>query len=177
MSKYLPFVSFLFTKPQLFNIINTEVGSMKIRIESGADCDEPEVVIRCRSADDSVMRIEHMLIELQSRASLVFYKDNKEFYISLNDVLFFEASGREALAHTALQTYKTGKKLCEIAEILPPHFVRISKSAVINAKRIYSVERNITSASLVQFSDSHKQVYVSRKYYKDLKKELERIWG
>lgn len=63
-------------------------------------------------------------------------------------------------------------KLFELEEILPRKFVRVSKSAIVNVKHIYSVERNITSASLISFAGTHKQLYASRNYYKLLKLRL-----
>lgn len=63
-------------------------------------------------------------------------------------------------------------KLFELEEILPRKFVRVSKSAIVNVKHIYSVERNITSASLICFAGTHKQLYASRSYYKLLKLRL-----
>lgn len=150
---------------------------MKVRIETDASLSENEIVIRCRETDEEALRLKNALIEAQRRVNLIFYRDNKEFYLPLEDILFFEASGREADAHTAAQVYRTGKKLRELSEILPYYFIRASKSVIVNTKRIYSIERNITSASLVQFENSHKQIYVSRGYYKAFKERLEEIRG
>jgi len=35
-----------------------------------------------------------------------------------------------------------------------------------------TINRNLASASLIQFYKSHKQVYVSRRYYKNLSERL-----
>ena len=52
--------------------------------------------------------------------------------------------------------------------MLPGFFMRVSKSTILNTDRVYSLTRNLTASSLVTFADSHKQVYVSRNYYKAL---------
>lgn len=58
-------------------------------------------------------------------------------------------------------------------ELLPRTFLRISKSAIVNTNKIYSIHRNLTASSLIAFQHTHKQIYVSRAYYKLLKNKLD----
>ena len=46
--------------------------------------------------------------------------------------------------------------------------MRVSKSTIVNLDHIYSITKNITSSSIVEFAGCHKQIYVSRNYYKAL---------
>ena len=46
--------------------------------------------------------------------------------------------------------------------------MRIAKSTIANINQIYSVARNLTASSQVEFYGSIKKVYVSRRYYKEL---------
>ena len=57
--------------------------------------------------------------------------------------------------------------------MLPSSFVRIAKSAIVNTAKIYSVARDLTASSRVQFSGTHKQIYVSRRYYQNLRQRLQ----
>ena len=50
--------------------------------------------------------------------------------------------------------------------------MRISKSAIVNMNKVYSITKNIAASSTVEFGDSHKKVYVSRNYYKALVERL-----
>lgn len=52
------------------------------------------------------------------------------------------------------------------------NFLRISKSTILNTNHIYSITRNITSSSIVEFQHTHKKVFVSRHYYKILQLKL-----
>ena len=63
--------------------------------------------------------------------------------------------------------------LYELEELLPGQFMRVSKSAILNTSHVYSITKNLSSSSVVQFRNTHKQVYVSRMYYKPLKCKLE----
>ena len=70
--------------------------------------------------------------------------------------------------HIPLTIYK----LYELEEFLPGYFMRVSKSTILNTNHIYSITRSISSSSKVEFQNTHKQVYVSRYYYKPLKIKL-----
>lgn len=50
--------------------------------------------------------------------------------------------------------------------------MRISKSAIVNIKRIYALTTSFRTC-VIAFKNTHKQVYVSRSYYKPLKDRLE----
>ena len=110
---------------------------------------------------------------MHGKNSFVFFKEDTEFYFSVEEVLFFETEGNKVNAHTADDVYTVKYKLFELEELLPGHFVRISKSGIVNANKIYSIQRNITSSSAIEFQGSHKQIFVSRSYYKVLKNKLE----
>ncbi len=146
---------------------------MKIRIETVEGLSEDEVVIRCGRVDDTIKRI-HDYIKQQSllQTGFTFYKQNKEYYFPLEEVLFFETDEERVYAHTADDAYLIKHRLYELEQLLPPCFVRASKSTIVNSRQVYSIERNLTSSSLLKFVNSHKQVYVSRHYYKLLKQRL-----
>ncbi|MEL4106114.1 LytTR family DNA-binding domain-containing protein [Oscillospiraceae bacterium WX1] len=146
---------------------------MKVRIELVEQPADEEVLIRCGRVDDTIMKIHRYIqSETQPGAKLTFYKDNEEFYFPLEEVLFFETAGEHIYAHTATDAYRIRHRLYELAEMLPSDFVRASKSTIINARQVYSITRNLTASSLVRFAGSHKQVYVSRNYYKALRLRL-----
>lgn len=146
---------------------------MKIRIDLVGDLAEDEVVIRCGRVDDTIRRIHQIILqEAQTGRTLTFYKDNQEFYFPLEDVLFFETEGEHIFAHTATDAYRIKFRLYELEELLPKDFLRVSKSAIVNVRRIYSIARNITASSLIRFVGSHKQIYVSRYYYTELRRRL-----
>src|SRR5699024_681198 len=98
-----------------------------------------------------------------------FYKKETEYYLSLTDILFFETDAKTVYAHTAKDIYETKYRLYELETLLPAYFMRVSKSTILNCREIYSITKSISASSLVEFKNCHKQVYVSRNYYKTLK--------
>lgn len=146
---------------------------MKVTIEVDEDIAEESVVIKCKKLDERILRIQQALNEQASHdLTILLHKNEKEFYMPLEAILFFETENKEIRAHTRNDIYDTQYKLYELEEILPGYFMRIAKSTIVNVNHIYSITKNITASSIVEFSDCHKQVYVSRNYYKALVERL-----
>ena len=147
---------------------------MKVRIEIDENMSEDEIVIRCAQPDERVLKMKRAAESAEGDPEIAFFKDAVQFYPPLDSILFFETGEHNLNAHTSDDVFQVKMKLFELEEILPRKFVRVSKSAIVNVKHIYSVERNITSASLISFAGTHKQLYASRSYYKLLKLRLEK---
>ncbi len=146
---------------------------MKIRIEVDNKINENEVIIRCSELSEEVKNIQTMLDDmLLQKNNITFYKADTEYYPSLEEILFFETEESIICAHTINNIYNVKYKLYELEELLPAYFTRVSKSTILNINHIYSITRNISSSSRVEFQNTYKQVYVSRYYYKPLKIKL-----
>jgi len=146
---------------------------VKIRIEIDDNLKEEEIIIRCSELNDSIKKIQQNIMETSKKTNIVFYKENIEYYLPLDSILFFETSGNGIDAHTINDIYRIKNKLYELEEILSNNFIRISKSTILNTNHIYSINKNLTSSSIVQFNKTHKQVYVSRGYYKAMRQRLD----
>ena len=149
---------------------------MKIRIEVDENIEENEIVIKCSELNSEIYDIQKLLSDkLNKRSQLLFYKESTEYYMQLEEVLFFETYDSTINAHTANDMYEVKYKLYELEEILPRYFIRVSKSTIINVMSISSVTRNITSSSIVEFRNTYKTTYVSRHYYNEFKNRLEEV--
>lgn len=146
---------------------------MKISIEVDNKIKENEVIIRCSEISKDVKKIQTMLNDmLLHEKQIIFYRGDAEYYLSLEEILFFETEGNSIGAHTIDNIYNVKYKLYELEEFLPGYFMRVSKSTILNTNHIYSITRRISSSSKVEFQNTYKQVYVSRYYYKPLKIKL-----
>ncbi len=146
---------------------------MKIRIETDESLDEPEIVIRSRNLDGNVAKMQTAILDVLTKSrKLELIRNGKEFFLPPEQVLFFEAVDGKTFAHTPNHVYEIKQKLYELEDTLPNSFVRAGKSAVIGTRYILAISRNLTGPSVVQFRGSHKQVKVSRGYYKQLKDKL-----
>ena len=112
---------------------------MKIRIEVDETALENEVVIRCAGLTKEVQLIQQALSEIAAgNQRFIFYKGETEYYIELDEILFFETDDGMINVHTADDVYQTKLKLYELEERLPGYFMRVSKSAILNVNKIYS---------------------------------------
>lgn len=147
---------------------------MQVRIEIDENLQENEVIIRCSKLDEEVQKIHKSFLDIRNESRhLVLYKENTEYYLQVDHILFFETLDNCISAHTVDNIYQTGYRLYELEELLPGTFMRVSKSTILNLNHIYSITRNLTASSVVQFVGTHKQVFVSRYYFKSLKCRLE----
>ena len=147
---------------------------MKISLEVEETLSENEIIIRCNSSGEEIYALMNTIQKsVAASDNFVGYKEDREYFLRLNDILFFETEEGLLWAHTKNDMYSIRYKLYELEELLPGFFMRVSKSTILNTHHIYSIGKNITSTSLVQFRNSHKQVYVSRYYYKPLRLYLE----
>ncbi len=147
---------------------------MKVRIDIQSDLEEDEIVIRCASINETILQIQNLISNFgMATKSFTLLKGDTEYFIPQEQILFFETESKTVVAHTAEKMYETQYKLYELEELLPTYFMRISKSTIVNLNQIYSITRNLTASSKVEFYDSIKKVYVSRNYYKALIDRME----
>ena len=147
---------------------------MKIKIEIEEALAEDEVVIRCRGLTEEISAIQKAVSEVSSAAQkFTFYKGNTEYYLTLDEILFFETATGFVAVHTADSIFETKNRLYELEELLPGSFLRVSKSTILNTSKIRAIHKNITGASEVEFAKSNKKVFVSRNYFKILMSKLE----
>lgn len=148
---------------------------MKLRIEFDDNISEEEIIIRCRELSPQIIQLKETISEsLQKNEIISFYKGDTRVYLSLEEILFFETEQNTVFAHTGDDCYEIHHRLYELEELLPSYFMRVSKSTILNTKQIFSIDKNIYASSTVCFRRSHKQVFVSRHYYKPLIEKLER---
>lgn len=75
------------------------------------------------------------------------------------------------MAHTINHSYAVKYKLYELENLLGGQFMRVSKSTILNLDQIYALTKSISNCQ-IQFHHSYQTVYVSRRYYRELKDKL-----
>ena len=142
---------------------------MKVIVNVDENCIEEQVIINCHELNENIINIQKTISAMENQSLKIELKQGeKEFYLDVGEILFFETDNNQVMAHTANEIFLTGSKLYELEKILPWYFSRISKSAILNVKKVYAITRNLTASSLIEFEGTLKHVYVSRAYYKKL---------
>lgn len=149
---------------------------MKITIDIDENSIENEVIIKCHHITEEVVALQRMLNNSSDeRLEFELMSGDKEYYVSVKDIIFFQTEGDAVKAHTRENMFETKYRLYELEKILPHYFMRISKSAIVNSKEIYSITRNLTASSKIEFKNTHKHIFVSRGYYKPLKSKIDEM--
>lgn len=147
---------------------------MKIKIEIDEDLVDEEIVIRCRSLDQETIDVQKRIIDaVNSRMQLEVTKDEKEYFLAVDDIFFLETDFNTVMVHTGKEIYQTKLRLYELEELLPGMFIRVSKSTILNTNKVRSIHKNLTGASEVEFMEGSKRAFVSRSYFKVFMSKLE----
>ncbi len=145
---------------------------MKVKIEIEEGLAEEEVIIRCARLSDSVVSLQNYISGQKGVRCLSLKNAETEFYVPLVEICFFETEGRQMRAHTADRIFTCDYRLYELEELLPGSFMRISKSCIANLDLVYSVTKNLTASSEMEFTGSGKKAFVSRAYFRAVTERL-----
>lgn len=147
---------------------------MKIIIDE--DLEELEVYIKCKEITPEILVLQSKIKEWANiKNEIKAKKDDKEYYIELREVLFFESFGREIIMHTKADSFTIKSKLYELEDMLPKSFIRVAKSTIVNAKLVYSVNKSLVSSGVIEFKHSDKQAIISRGYYKVFNERMDEV--
>lgn len=145
---------------------------MKVKLELDPDQKETEITIHAGQLTPEIERIYQQLqMDLDHPNQIEGMMDNTSYYLSINDILFFETDAKQVMAHMTRNAYFVKYKLYELESLLGGQFMRILKSTILNLDQIYAITKSISNCQ-IKFHDSYKTVYVSRRYYRDLNDRL-----
>ncbi|MCW3779539.1 LytTR family DNA-binding domain-containing protein [Levilactobacillus namurensis] len=147
---------------------------MEVKVEIDSDLTAPSVVVRVPAQTATTAQLVAAIqAAVAPPQQLVVTQRGRRERIAVATILFCEATGHQVAIHTANRVVTTHVPLYQLAAELPATFVRASKSAVVNVQQIATLSKSLTG-NLIQFQQSHKQLYVSRRYYGAVKHALER---
>ncbi len=142
---------------------------MKITIEE-TQCEEDEIVIRCNGVDEDLLRIISF-IKTQKNAIVGYEKDNIH-RIMPADIYYFEAVDNKVFLYCKKDVFETKQKLYELEqELAMQDFFRISKSVIVNIKKIKYVSPAFNGRFEATMLNGEK-VIISRQYVSEFKKRL-----
>lgn len=135
-----------------------------------------EIIIRYAQDSEIIERLKKYIQEINKEyIKIELYKNDVQYFVEVDKIIFFETEDAKIMAHTKDDIFSSKYKLYELEEMLPEQFLRVSKSTIVNAKHVYSIDRNVTSSSCIRFAGTHKNIYVSRRYYKEFKNKVEEM--
>ena len=144
---------------------------MKITIETVKPGEEEEIILRCASVDDKILKLIQSL--KTEKDALTGYVEDKIQKLTLKDIFYFESVDNKVYAYTAKQVYEVHKKLYEIEEeYTDTDLLRISKATIVNVSKITYVRPMLNGRFEAKLKNNEK-VIISRQYVPALKEKLD----
>ncbi len=146
---------------------------MKVECNISADCKEPCAVLHIAKMTPTIAQAISLLEKEDADTSaLVATKDGKTYFLSPGNLELVRTEGREIACYDKLKNrYLLGKPLYELEDILGQQFARVSKSTIINLRRISHVEAGLNGTMELVMKNGIED-YISRKYRKSFKERL-----
>lgn len=142
---------------------------MKIKIQISPDIEEPYAIIYSNTMTEEIQEIAE---KLNSSQNVITAIDNEQIVIlEPTDIYMLRMENDQLIVYCKQKRYLSNKRLYEMEKILGNNFMRISKSTIINLKKISCVEPSFNGTMLILLKNGSKD-YISRKYLPKFKKYL-----
>ena len=143
---------------------------MKITIEKNEAYKEPEVLIKCAEVNGEIQEIISCVSVIGK--NLAGEIDGETFFIPLGEIFYFESVEGSIFFYTDKQVYKCQARLYNLEEGLrDTYFVRVSKTSIVNLKKLKSIKREKNARLLGTLANGEK-IIISRGYVNDIRRKL-----
>ena len=144
---------------------------MKVKLES-AELQETEVIIRGDVTSEEVVSLLQLLKKRNS-GKLILYKEEEQYIVDADEIVFVEVSGNKVYAYAKQDTYEAKQKLYEIKELLGSRlFVQINKSVIVNINCVKSIQAEFSGNYRIKLKNRKESLTISRKYFKEFKDRI-----
>lgn len=143
---------------------------MKVKIQVDPASTDEYVEFHVRKITDDVSRFAEIMEKSDSILTGTDQYD-RIVIISPDEIVALHAEKKWCRIFTDTADFSCRKRLYELEDLLGPDFMRISKSNIVNIRKIKSVEAVFNGMMLLHMKNGSKE-YVSRTYLPDLKSFL-----
>lgn len=145
---------------------------MRVDMNISESIKEPYAVI---NSDELTPEIAALAREIAAfgngRNVIIGNLDERMVIIEPEKIVLIRVESEKVYVVTEDETYRVGKRMYELLEVLGKEFMQVSKSAAINLSYLESVEPSFNGIMLLHMKNGEKE-YISRKYVPGLRKYL-----
>ena len=143
---------------------------MKVNIVIEPDLEEDYVEIHVR---EKTKEINQLLEFIRGKEQVITGMDDQERIVVIDeaDIVSLHSDNKWCRIYTDTENYRCRKRLYEIENMLGRDYMRISKSIIVNLRKIESVEAVFNGMLLLRMKNGSKE-YVSRTYLSKMKDYL-----
>lgn len=143
---------------------------MQVRFEQVNSPSEEGAVIKAQSQTDDIKAAIELLEGRERKIPLI--KDGNNVLIETSAIYYIESVDKKSFVYTKQNCYETRLRLYELEESLGAYFSRVSKSMIVNLKKIKGVRSDLSGRMEATLLNDEK-VVISRGYVKEIKRRLE----
>ena len=153
---------------------------MKVDLFISRDIEEPYAEIHSDSLTDNIQKAMDLLEndgigEDDGNSSILAVKKGQDIVLlDFKDIYMIRVEDKQTKVYTENRNYLVRKPLYQIEENLDSDFVRISKSVIVNFRKIERVAPSLRGMMFIELKNGLKD-NISRKYLSDFKKALD-LW-
>lgn len=106
--------------------------------------------------------------ETYRKSYLSVYDGKEKYQMSCIHIFYIESENDKVFVYTSNRKFQCKKKLYELENELPDYFSRVSKSAILNLRKVehYSPQLNGVMKAVL---NNQQVVYISRKYLREIR--------
>lgn len=152
---------------------------MKVDLFISRDIKEPYAEIHSDSLTDNIQKAMDLLEndnveeEYDGNSSILAVKKGQDIVLlDFKDIYMIRVENKQTKVYTENRNYLVKKPLYQIEENLDSDFVRISKSVIVNLRKIERVAPSLRGMMFIELKNGLKD-NISRKYLSDFKKALD----
>ncbi len=152
---------------------------MKVDLFISRDIEEPYAEIHSDSLTDNIQKAMDLLEndnveeEYDGNSSILAVKKGQDIVLlDFKDIYMIRVEDKQTKVYTENRNYLVKKPLYQIEENLNSDFVRISKSVIVNLRKIERVAPSLRGMMFIELKNGLKD-NISRKYLADFKKALD----
>ena len=145
---------------------------MKVNLFVSKDIEEPHADIHTNELTDNITKAMSILESDDANDLLAVKKGSDIVLLEFSDVFMFRVEDKQVKVYTENNEYLIKKPLYQLEETLNSDFVRISKTTIVNLKKIERVAPSLKGMMFIQLKNGLKD-NISRKYLPEFKQALD----
>ncbi len=145
---------------------------MKVNLFVSKDIEEPHADIHTNELTDNITKAMSLLESEESSDMLAVKKGSDIALLQYGEVFMLRVEDKQVKVYTDGAEYLIKKPLYQVEETLSTDFVRISKTTIVNLKKIERVAPSLKGMMFIELKNGLKD-NISRKYLPDFKQALD----
>ena len=145
---------------------------MKVNLFVSRDIENPHADIHTNELTENISKAINILESEDQSEMMAVNNDSDITLLELKDIYMFRVEDRKVRVYTENDDYIIKKPLYQVEDGLSDDFVRVSKTTIVNLKKVKRVAPSLKGMMFIELKNGLKD-NISRKYLPDFKRALD----